>query len=61
MSGSGAQKRSQALAIRCYKLRLEGYTLSQIAGITGLERDKVPKRIALGERLLSLESTDERQ
>lgn len=60
MPGKGAQKRSNALAIRCYKLRQEGYTLSQIADLTGLERDKVAGRIALGERLLSLESDDER-
>lgn len=60
MPGKGSQKRSNALAIRCYKLRQEGCTLSQIADLAGLERDKVAARIALGERLLSLETDDER-
>lgn len=41
MPGKGSQKRSNALAIRCYRLRQEGYTLSEIVEITGLERDNV--------------------
>lgn len=53
MSGSGAEKRSHALAIRCYKLRQEGYTLGEISEITGLSKEKVRNRIILGERLLT--------
>lgn len=49
-----SEKRSQALAIRCYKLREQGFSLSEIAEITGIERDKVYTRIVLGERLESL-------
>jgi hypothetical protein len=51
MSGSGANKRSQALAVRCYNLRQEGLTLTEISGLVGLDRDKVYTRIILGERL----------
>lgn len=59
MPGKGAEKRSHMLAIRCYKLRQEGYTLSEIASITGLERDKVASRVNLGERLASVQKSDE--
>lgn len=52
MPGSGAQKRSHALAIRCYNLRQEGFTLSQIADIVCIDREKVRARILLGQRLL---------
>lgn len=54
MPGSGAQKRSQALAIRCYNLRQEGFTLSQIADIVCIDKEKVRARILLGERLVNL-------
>lgn len=52
MPGSGAQKRSHAQAIRCYNLRQEGFTLSQIADIVCIDKEKVRARIILGERLL---------
>lgn len=54
MPGSGAQKRSHALAIRCYNLRQEGFTLSQIADIVCIDKEKVRARILLGERLSQL-------
>ena len=54
MPGSGAQKRSHALAIRCYNLREEGFTLSQIADIVCIDKQKVRGRILLGERLVNL-------
>ena len=54
MSGLNANKRSQHLAIRCAKLREEGLTLSEIANLVGIEKDKVNTRIELGKRLLSL-------
>lgn len=56
VAGKGAQKRSQAVAIRCAKLREEGLSLSAISGLTGIPRDQVRARIALGKRLLSMES-----
>ena len=59
MPGSGAQKRSHALAIRCYNLRQEGYTLSQIAEIVCIGKEKVRGRILLGERLVSLGEDNE--
>lgn len=52
MKNSG--KRSQALAIRCYRLREQGLSLAEIAEMTGVDRDKVYNRIILGERLESL-------
>jgi len=54
MSGSGANKRSQALAIRCYNLRQQGLTISEISELVGLDRDKVYTRIQLGERLIGI-------
>ena len=54
MPGSGAHKRSQAQAIRCYNLRQEGFTLSQIADIVCIDKEKVRVRILLGERLSQL-------
>lgn len=54
MSGNGAEKRSQALSIRCYKLREEGLSISEISDIVGISRDKVYTRIILGERLESV-------
>ena len=54
MPGSGAEKRSHALAKRCAKLRRQGLSLGEIADATGVERDKVAARIQFGERLLSL-------
>lgn len=54
MPGSGAQKRSHSQAIRCYNLRQEGFTLSQIADIVYIDKEKVRARILLGERLISL-------
>lgn len=54
MPGSGAQKRSHAQAIRCYNLRQEGYTLSQIADIVCIDKQKVRARILLGQRLVQL-------
>lgn len=55
MPGSKAEIRSKALSIRCYNLRQEGYTLSEIAAIVDIPKESVYKRIQLGERLLSLE------
>lgn len=54
MPGSGSQKRSHAIAIRCYNLRQEGFTLSQIADIVCIDKEKVRARILLGERLSQL-------
>lgn len=54
MPGSGAQKRSRALALRCYNLRQEGFTLSQIADIVCIDKEKVRVRILLGQRLVQL-------
>ncbi|WP_288080331.1 hypothetical protein [Pseudomonas sp.] len=49
--GSGAQKRSHALAIRFAKLRDQGLSLGEIAEATGVDRDKIKARIELGKRL----------
>lgn len=67
MPGSGAQKRSHAQAIRCYNLgqeRLfsftEPFTLSQIADIICIDKEKVRVKILLGERLIQLGEENER-
>lgn len=57
MSGGAAAKRSRALAKRCARLRQEGMSLQSIAELVGIQKDQVPTRIKLGERLLSLEET----
>lgn len=57
MPGSKVEIRSKALSIRCYNLRQEGFTLSEIADIVEIPKESVYKRIQLGERLLSLEKT----
>jgi len=56
MSGKKSTKRSHAVAKRCARLRAEGLTLSAIADLTGIDRERIPSRIQLGERLLSLET-----
>lgn len=53
MSKNG-EKRSQSLAIRCYRLRQEGFSISEITALVGIDRDKVYTRIVLGERLESI-------
>lgn len=59
MPGSGAQKRSHAQAIRCYNLRQEGFTLSQIADIVCIDKEKVRARVLLGEHLINLGEKDD--
>lgn len=59
MPGSVAKKRSHAQAIRCYNLRQEGFTLSQIADIVCIDKEKVRDRILLGERLSQLGEKDD--
>ncbi|WP_178116148.1 hypothetical protein [Pseudomonas sp. LD120] len=54
MSGAGAHKRGQQLAIRCAKLRREGLSLSEVAQATGIKKEQANAKITLGERLLSL-------
>ena len=56
MAGDKSAKRAHAVAIRAAKLRAEGYTLSEIAWATGIDRKQVVSRIQLGERLLSVSS-----
>ena len=53
MSGSGYEKRRQALAMQVATLRRQGLTNRRIAEITGVDVDKVPARVQLGERLLN--------
>lgn len=54
MSGSGVDKRARALAIQIAKLRREGMTNRQIAEIVGVDVKRVPSKVDIGERLLSL-------
>ena len=54
MSGSGVDKRARALAIQIAKLRRQGMTNRQIAEIVGIDVKRVPSKVDIGERLLSL-------
>jgi hypothetical protein len=54
--GSGADKRQHMTAMRAARMRREGFTLTEIANATGIARDRVAKRIELGERLISLDA-----
>ena len=51
MSGSGAVKRSQTLAIRCAKLSAQGWTHRAIAEQVGKRPEQIKTLVALGERL----------
>ena len=52
MSGSGAQKRQQVLAIRCAKLAAQGWTHRNIAEIVGKRPEQIKGLVLAGERLL---------
>lgn len=54
--GSGYDQRQRVTARLAANLRREGRSLSEIAKATGIPKDKVPDRIKLGERLLSLDA-----
>ena len=51
MSGGKFELRSRALAIRVYKLRLEGVSVKETAEIAGIDRDRVRTLQVLGQRL----------
>ncbi|POA52145.1 MULTISPECIES: hypothetical protein [unclassified Pseudomonas] len=57
MSGAGAHKRGQQLAIRCAKLRRDGLSLSEVAQTNGIKKEQANPKIILRERLLSLVET----
>lgn len=52
MSGSKAQLRSQALAIRVATLRAHGMTLTETAHLAGVARQRVRTLQLLGQRLI---------
>jgi hypothetical protein len=54
MSGSGAQKRSQALARQVAKLAEQGWTHRAIAEHVGKRPEQIKALILKGERLLEL-------
>lgn len=56
MSGSGAQKRSQALARQVHSLSALGHTHRQIAEAVGKQPHQIANLIAKGERLKSLDA-----
>ena len=51
MSGSGAEKRNNALAIRCAKLAAQGWTHRNIAETVGKKPEQIKALILKGERL----------
>ncbi len=55
MSGSGAQKRNNALALRCAGLAAMGWTHRGIAELVGKKPEQIKALILKGERLNSLE------
>lgn len=56
MSGSGAEKRKHAQAIRIANLRKSGVSVRETAEIVGVHKEKIRNLQLLGERLLSLEA-----
>jgi hypothetical protein len=54
MSGSGAEKRYQADAMRAAKLAAEGWTHRNIAELLEKKPEQIKAMILRGERLLSL-------
>ena len=56
MSGSGSTKRRQNDAIRAARMARDGSTNREIAALLNIDVKIVPKRIQLGERLLSIEN-----
>ena len=51
MSGSGAIKRSHAIALRCAKLAAQGWTYRNIAEAVGKRPEQIKSLVLLGERL----------
>ena len=51
MSGSGAIKRSHALALRCAKLASQGWTYHNIAETVDKRPEQIKALVFLGERL----------
>ena len=58
MSGSGAQKRSDALARKAYKMSQFGYTHRDIAVAVGKRPEQIKNLVAKGERLASVTTDD---
>lgn len=56
MPGSGAAKRSAALARQVYKLSQLGHTHREIAEAVGKAPHQISNLVAKGERLASLDS-----
>ena len=56
MPGSGAQKRSQALARQVHTLSELGHTHREIAEVVGKEPHQIANLIAKGERIKSLDA-----
>jgi hypothetical protein len=54
MSGSGAQQRNRALAMRCATLASQGLTHRAIAEAVGKKPEQIKALIQLGERLRSV-------
>lgn len=52
--GSGVDKRRRVDAVMAARMKAEGRTVGEIAAAIGVNRDQVPDRVALGERLLTL-------
>ncbi|KPA87323.1 hypothetical protein PF66_06233 [Pseudomonas asplenii] len=54
MSGSGADKRAEALAKRVAKLRSEGVSVRETAEIVCVHKGRIRTLQLLGERLMTL-------
>lgn len=54
MSGSGSEKRSQALAKRIYQLRADGVSVKQTAELVGVHKGRVRTLQILGECLMQV-------
>ncbi len=54
MSGSGSEKRSQAMARHVYQLRADGISVKQTAELVGVHKGRVRTLQVLGERLMQV-------
>lgn len=54
MSGSGSEKRSQAMARRVYQLRADGISVKQVAELVGVHKGRIRTLQILGERLMQV-------
>lgn len=59
MTSNRRRAADREIALAAYRLHKKGYTNSEIALQTGIRRKVVSNRIKLGERLMTMEQSDD--